>query len=51
MALTIALIGVGMLVLAGVELWLFWSLGDRSDRRRQDQRPRASTGAGSRKAS
>lgn len=34
MVLTIALITVGAVVLAGVELWLFWSIGERDDRRR-----------------
>lgn len=35
MTLTVALIIVGTIVLAGLELWLFWSLGERDDRRRR----------------
>lgn len=35
MVLTIALITVGVVVLAGLELWLFWSIGERDDRRRR----------------
>lgn len=34
MVVTIAVIIVGMVVLAGIELWLFWVVGERDDRRR-----------------
>jgi hypothetical protein len=33
MALAIAVIVVGAVVLASFELWLFWALGERDDRR------------------
>jgi hypothetical protein len=33
--LNIALIAAGMIVLAGLELWLVWSIGERDDRRRR----------------
>ena len=47
MTLTIALITVGMIVLAGLELWLFWSIGERDDRRqrRRAAKPAAGTTA------
>lgn len=35
MVLMIALIAVGVVVLAVLELWLFWSAGERDDRRRR----------------
>lgn len=34
MALTIALIVMATVMLAGLELWLFWRIGERDDRRR-----------------
>lgn len=34
MLLTIALVLVAMIVLAAPELWLFWRLGERDERRR-----------------
>ena len=33
MALTIALTIMGVVVLTSLELWLFWSIGERDDRR------------------
>lgn len=35
MTLTLALVIVGGLVLAGLEFWLFWLIGERDDRRRR----------------
>ena len=41
MLVTIALIGLAMIALAALEIWLFWSVGDRDDRRRRRERPNA----------
>lgn len=38
MLLTITLILVAMLALAALELWLFWRVGGRDDRRRAHRR-------------
>jgi hypothetical protein len=44
MLLTITLILVAMVLLAALEIWLFWQLGERDDRRRIRKRrePRSS---------
>ncbi len=38
MLLTIAVILVAMLAVAALELWLFWRMGERDDRRRSRER-------------
>ena len=40
MALTIALILAAMIALSALELYLFWKLGERDDRRRRSPRER-----------
>lgn len=44
MTFTIALIAAGMIVLAGLELWLFWSIGERDDRRQRLRATRPAAG-------
>lgn len=41
MALTLTLIIAGMIVLAGLELSLFWTIGERDERRRRHQAGRS----------
>lgn len=51
MLLIITLIGLAMIVLAAAEIWLFWSLGERDDRRRRREHPNAQgPNAGTRRA-
>lgn len=35
MALTLTLIIVGMIMLGGLELWLFWTIGEHGERQRR----------------
>lgn len=43
MLLAIALIVLGVISVAALELWLFWQLGEREDRRPARRRPQAPT--------